>query len=54
MELVEGQPLSEGGVRDTLDRGEWFPTAAAAQIALEIGDALGAMHAVGVIRAPPW
>jgi hypothetical protein len=49
MELVEGQPLSEV-VRDTLDRGEWFPTAAAAQIALEIGDALDAMHAVGVIH----
>jgi diguanylate cyclase (GGDEF)-like protein len=49
MELVEGQPLS-GVLRATLDRGEWFPTAAAAQIALEIGDALDAMHAVGVIH----
>ena len=49
MELVEGQPLSEV-LRATLDRGEWFPTAAAAQIALEIGDALDAMHAVGVIH----
>jgi diguanylate cyclase (GGDEF)-like protein len=49
MELVEGQPLSEV-LHATLDRGEWFPTAAAAQIALEIGDALDAMHAVGVIH----
>ncbi|HEX3766678.1 MAG TPA: diguanylate cyclase [Kofleriaceae bacterium] len=49
MELVEGQPLSEV-LRATLDRGEWFPTAAAAQITLEIGDALDAMHAVGVIH----
>ncbi|HEU4732874.1 MAG TPA: diguanylate cyclase [Kofleriaceae bacterium] len=49
MELVEGQALSEV-VRTTLDRSEWFPTAAAAQIALEIGDALDAMHAVGVIH----
>ncbi|HEY0195767.1 MAG TPA: diguanylate cyclase [Kofleriaceae bacterium] len=49
MELVEGQPLSEV-LRATLDRGEWFPTAAVAQIALEIGDALDAMHAVGVIH----
>jgi len=36
MELVEGQPLSEV-VRATLERQEWFPTAAVAQIALEIG-----------------
>jgi serine/threonine protein kinase len=49
MELVEGQPLSEV-VRATLQRNEWFPTAAAAQIALEIGDALDAMHEVGVIH----
>jgi diguanylate cyclase (GGDEF)-like protein len=49
MELVEGQPLSEV-LRATIDRGAWFPTAAAAQIALEIGDALDAMHAVGVIH----
>ncbi|HET9622119.1 MAG TPA: diguanylate cyclase [Kofleriaceae bacterium] len=49
MELVEGQPLSEV-LRATLDRSEWFPTAAIAQIALEIGDALDAMHAVGVIH----
>ncbi|HEY4239623.1 MAG TPA: diguanylate cyclase [Kofleriaceae bacterium] len=49
MELVEGQPLSEV-LRATLDQKEWFPAAAAAQIALEIGDALDAMHAVGVIH----
>ena len=49
MELVEGQPLSEV-LRATLERGEWFPSAAVAQIALEIGDALDAMHAVGVIH----
>ncbi|HVK88477.1 MAG TPA: protein kinase [Kofleriaceae bacterium] len=49
MELVEGQPLSEV-VRVTLGRGEWFPTAAVAQITLEIGDALDAMHALGVIH----
>jgi serine/threonine protein kinase len=49
MELVEGQPLSEV-VRATIERNEWFPTAAAAQIALEIGDALDAMHDVGVIH----
>ena len=49
MELVEGQSLAEV-VRTTLQRSEWFPTAAAAQIALEIGDALDAMHQVGVIH----
>jgi diguanylate cyclase (GGDEF)-like protein len=49
MELVEGQPLSEV-VRATLERDEWFPTDAIAQIALEIGDALDAMHEVGVIH----
>ncbi len=49
MELVEGQPLSEV-VRQTLERQEWFPTAAVAQIALEIGDALDAMHALGLIH----
>ncbi len=49
MELVEGQPVPEV-LRATLDRQEWFPTAAVAQIALEIGDALDAMHAVGVIH----
>jgi serine/threonine protein kinase len=49
MELVEGQPLSEV-LRTTIGRSEWFPTAAAAQIALEIGDALDAMHEVGVIH----
>ena len=49
MELVEGQPLSEV-VRATLERKEWFPTAAVAQITLEIGDALDAMHALGLIH----
>jgi serine/threonine-protein kinase len=49
MELVEGQPLSEV-LRATLDRSEWLPAAAVAQVALEIGDALDAMHAVGVIH----
>ncbi len=49
MELVEGQPLSEV-VRATLERKEWFPVAAIAQIALEIGDALDAMHALGLIH----
>jgi hypothetical protein len=49
MELVEGQPLSEV-VRATLERKEWFPVPAVAQIALEIGDALDAMHALGLIH----
>lgn len=49
MELVEGQPLSEV-LRNTLDRKEWFPTAAVAQITLEIADALDAMHALGLIH----
>ncbi len=49
MELVEGQPLSEV-VRATLERQEWFPTAAVAQITLEIGDALDAMHVLGLIH----
>ena len=49
MELVEGQPLSDV-LRATIERNEWFPTAAVAQVALEIGDALDAMHAVGVIH----
>ena len=49
MELVEGQPLSEV-LRATLERREWFPVEAIAQIALEIGDALDAMHAAGVIH----
>ncbi|HEY0483406.1 MAG TPA: diguanylate cyclase [Kofleriaceae bacterium] len=49
MELVEGQPLSEV-LRAQLERNEWFPTAAIAQVALEIGDALDAMHEVGVIH----
>ena len=49
MELVEGQPLSEV-VRETLERKEWFPTAAVAQITLEIADALDAMHVLGLIH----
>lgn len=49
MELVEGQPLSEV-LRNTLERKEWFPTEAAAQITLEIGDALDAMHELGLIH----
>ncbi len=49
MELVEGQPLSEV-IRASLERKEWFPTAAVAQITLEIGDALDAMHALGLIH----
>ncbi len=49
MELVEGQPLSEV-LRATLERREWFPTEAIAQIALEIGDALDAMHVLGLIH----
>ncbi len=49
MELVEGQPLSEV-LRATLERREWFPIEAVAQIALEIGDALDAMHQLGLIH----
>jgi diguanylate cyclase (GGDEF)-like protein len=49
MELVEGQPLSEV-LRATLERREWFPIEAISQIALEIGDALDAMHALGLIH----
>lgn len=49
MELVEGQPLSEV-LRATLERREWFPIEAIAQIALEIGDALDAMHQLGLIH----
>jgi diguanylate cyclase (GGDEF)-like protein len=49
MELVEGQPLSEV-LRATLERKEWFPAAAIAQITLEIADALDAMHERGLIH----
>jgi diguanylate cyclase (GGDEF)-like protein len=49
MELVEGQPLSEV-LRATLERREWFPVEAITQITLEIGDALEAMHALGLIH----
>ncbi|HEU0033583.1 MAG TPA: diguanylate cyclase [Kofleriaceae bacterium] len=49
MELVEGEPVSEV-MRAQLEHKEWFPTAAVAQIALEISDALDAMHALKVIH----
>ncbi len=49
MELVEGQPLSEV-LRAQLEKKEWFPIAAIAQITVEISDALDAMHAHGVIH----
>ncbi len=49
MELVEGQPLSEV-LRATIERGEWFPTAAIGQVTLEIADALDAMHERGLIH----
>ena len=49
MELVEGQPLSDV-LHATLERKEWLPAAAVAQIALEIGDALDAMHERGLIH----
>ncbi len=49
MELVEGQPLSEV-LRQTIERQEWFPTEAISQITTEIGDALDAMHAAGLIH----
>jgi diguanylate cyclase (GGDEF)-like protein len=49
MELVEGQSLAE--VLDARHAaGEWLPTAAIAQIVLEVGDALDAMHAIGLIH----
>ncbi len=49
MELVEGQPLGEV-LRASSERGEWLPHGAVAQIALEIGDALDAMHVLGLIH----
>jgi diguanylate cyclase (GGDEF)-like protein len=49
MELVEGQPLSEV-LRATLERKEWFPTNAVAQITMEIADALDGMHVLGLIH----
>ncbi|HWO20180.1 MAG TPA: diguanylate cyclase [Kofleriaceae bacterium] len=49
MELVEGQPLSEV-LHAALERKEWLPAAAVTQIALEIGDALDAMHERGLIH----
>jgi serine/threonine-protein kinase len=49
MELVEGQPISEV-LRAAIDRGEWLPAPAIAQIVVEIADALDAMHQVGLIH----
>ena len=49
MELVEGQPLVDVLAAQS-KRGEWFPTEAVTQVAMEIADALDAMHAVGVVH----
>jgi diguanylate cyclase (GGDEF)-like protein len=49
MELVEGQPVSEV-LRAHIQRGERFPVESVGQIALEIADALDAMHHIGVIH----
>jgi serine/threonine-protein kinase len=49
MELVEGQPLSDV-LRTHNERREWFPIGAIVQIAQQIGDALDAMHALGVVH----
>ena len=49
MELVEGQPLSEV-LHAAVERKEWLPAAAVTQIALEVGDALDAMHERGLIH----
>ncbi len=49
MELVEGQALAE--VLDAQHAaGQWLPFEALAQITLEIGDALDAMHHIGLIH----
>jgi serine/threonine-protein kinase len=49
MELVEGVSLAE--LLDTNHAaGQWLPVDAIAQIVLEIGDALDAMHAIGLIH----
>jgi len=49
MELVEGQSLAQ--VLDTRHAsGEWLPYEAIAQIVLEVGDALEAMHTIGLIH----
>ena len=49
MELVEGQSLAQ--VLDLSHAaGEWLPAEAIAQIVLEVGDALDAMHAIGLIH----
>ncbi|MCA9676484.1 MAG: protein kinase, partial [Myxococcales bacterium] len=49
MEMVEGQPLSEV-LKSAIERGEWLPLAAVAQICMEVADALDTMHQVGVIH----
>ncbi len=49
MELVEGQSLAE--LLDSRHAsGQWLPAEAIAQIVLEVGDALDAMHAIGLIH----
>ncbi|MBK9033977.1 MAG: protein kinase [Myxococcales bacterium] len=49
MELVEGQSLAE--VLDARHAsGQWLPLEAIAQVVLEVGDALDAMHAIGLIH----
>jgi serine/threonine-protein kinase len=49
MELVEGQPLSDL-LRSAIERGEWLPLPVIGHIAIEIADALDAMHQVGLIH----
>ena len=49
MELVEGRPLSDV-LRELEQRGEYVELALVSQIVEEIGDALEAMHAVGLIH----
>ncbi len=49
MELVEGQALAEV-LEAQHNAGQWLPFEAIAQIVLEIGDALTAMHAIGLIH----
>lgn len=49
MELVEGQSLAEV-LEAQHGAGRWLPFEAIAQIVLEIGDALTAMHSIGLIH----